>query len=215
MNTVSPNICLGALDAINFLLETYKTNIKDEYNLRQLYQVKKKFEELYETTKHIKENETVAFKNRQHSKKNMMITYGKLFVSQEIETDPIFIAELNKEEKPNQSEINIEYNVGYVFGLKSSLNQLKKIATKINNDEIKKACYLSIEELEFFSKEITSEIFKIKLSKEELKEMANSYNGLLGMLDAYAFCNDNYGDAISIDFGVAKVNEKLSGFSKL
>jgi len=216
MNTVSPNICLGALDAINFLIETYGTNITNEYNLRQLYQAKKKFEELYETSKHIKENEEIALKSRQYSKKNIMITYGKLFVSKEIETDPIFIEELNNKYPiltNNVDERNLEYNIGYIFGLKSSIHQLKKIVTKINNNDKQSACHLAIEEIENFCKEIMNEIVKTKLSKQDLKEIANSYNGLLGMLDAYTFCNDNYSELISIDFGVAKINEKISNFN--
>lgn len=82
----SPNCCLGAINAIDFLLETYHV-VLDECAFLSLNKAKEAFEKTYEEIKHLNEDEEIGKKQRLITYKAMIKTYGKVYVSKDIEND--------------------------------------------------------------------------------------------------------------------------------
>jgi len=212
MEKPSPGVCLGALDAINFLLENYNEKLNDQA-IKELEIAKDRFQKSYEDIKYVQEPIEIVLQNKAKMKKTVMLTYGKLYVSSEIENDTTFSRELQKNIELHQTidPSSLEYNIGALFAYKKAMNQLENFKDK-NYDKINNAIHNIKITMYAPLVEITS---KAGLQNEEMNICANSYNGLLAHYDVFEFCNNHYAHLISdnYDFGVTETQEKMNNIN--
>lgn len=89
MSVKSPSVCLGAIEGIDFLLESYGDMLND-YERVSLHTARNTFLEHYKEIKHIDEPEEIKNKLMLNTCKDVILAYGKEFVSKDIEKDSMY-----------------------------------------------------------------------------------------------------------------------------